>query len=156
MALCGFKTGFINMFSNKRVLGIFFQLVNNLFSFAEILVRMEQLEFIKQIACLSAVNVCMLPLQIYIPDSHAFTDQIINFNPFLVKIYHFERNKDVLFKFISKEILKLFIFSLRTNLVCKIYNLVCKTLNRYIINLRRTEVYFICQKVISYKAFPCY
>ena len=117
---------------------------------------MEQLKFIKLIACLSAVNVCVLPLQTYIPDSHTFTDQIINFDPFPVKIYRFERNEDVWFKFISKEIFKLFIFSLRTNLVCKIYNLVCKTLNRYMINLRCTEVYFICQKFISYKSFPCH
>ena len=35
------------MFSNERLLGIFFPLANNLYSFPEILVRMEQLKFIE-------------------------------------------------------------------------------------------------------------
>ena len=87
------------------------------------------------IACLSTVNVCVLPLQICRPDNHTFSHQIINFNPFLVKIFGFERNKDVSLKTIIKEICKLFIFSLRTNLVCKIYNLIYKVLKRYSLKL---------------------
>ena len=129
------------MFSNKTVLRIsFFWLANILCSFAEILVKMEQL---KLIACLPTVNIGVLPLQIYRPDRHIFSDQMINFNPFLAKIYRFERNEDVLFKFIRKEIFKLFTFSLRTNLVYKIYNLVCKISKRFIISIRCIEIYFI-------------
>ena len=131
------------MFSNKRVLTIIFRLANNLYSFAEILVKMQQLKFIETDCMRINGNVCVLPLQIYKPDSHTFSDQIINFNPFLVKIYCFERNKDVLFTFISKEIFKLFIFSLRNNLVCKIYNLVCNIFKGYMMNLRCIEMYFI-------------
>ena len=128
------------MFSNKTVLRIsFFWLANILCSFAEILVKMEQL---KLIACLPTVNIGVLPLQIYRPDRHIFSDQMINFNPFLAKIYRFERNEDVLFKFIRKEIFKLFTFSLRTNLVYKIYNLVCKISKRFIISIRCIEIYF--------------
>ena len=129
------------MFSNKTVLRIsFFWLANILCSFAEILVKMEQL---KLIACLPTVNIGVLPLQIYRPDRHIFSDQMINFNPFLAKIYRFERNEDVLFKFIRKEIFKLFTFSLRANLVYKIYNLVCKISKRFIISIRCIEIYFI-------------
>ena len=106
--------------------------------------------------CLSTVNVCVLPFQIYRPDSCTFSDQTIIFNPFLVEMYCLETNKDVLFKFISKEIFKLFIFSLRTNLVCKTYNLVCKMLKRYMINFRCIGMNFICQKVVSYKMFLCF
>ena len=131
------------MFSNKRVLTIIFRLANNLYSFTEILVNMQQLKFIESDSMRINGNVCVLPLQIYKPDSHTFSDQIINFNPFLVKIFCFERNKDVLFKFISKEIFKLFIFSLRNNLVCKIYNLVCHIFKGYMMNLRCIEMYFI-------------
>ena len=129
------------MFSNKTVLRIsFFWLANILCSFAEILVKMEQL---KLIACLPTVNIGVLPLQIYRPDRHIFSDQMINFNLFLAKIYRFERNEDVLFKFIRREIFKLFTFSLRTNLVYKIYNLVCKISKRFIISIRCIEIYFI-------------
>ena len=131
------------MFSNKTVLRIsFFWLANILCSFAEILVKMEQL---KLIACLPTVNIGVLPLQIYRPDRHIFSDQMINFNPFLAKIYRFERNEDVLFKFIRKEIFKLFTFSLRTNLVYKIYNLVCKISKRFIISIRCIEIYLVCK-----------
>ena len=84
------------------------------------------------------VNVCVLPLQIYRPDSHTFSD------------------KNVLFKFISKEVFKQFFFSLGTNLVCKIYNLLSKIFKHYMINLRYIDMYFICQKVISYKIFSNY
>lgn len=97
---------------------------------------------LKLIACLPTVNIGVLTLQIYRPDRHIFSDQMINFNPFLAKIYRFERNEDVLFKFIRKEIFKLFTFSLRTNLVYKIYNLVCKISKRFIISIRCIEIYF--------------
>ena len=118
----------------------FFWLANILYSFTKILVKMGQLKFVETGACLSTVNPCVLALQIYRPDKHILSDQIINVGPFLVKIYRFERSNDVLLKFVSKEIFKLFIFSLRTNLVCKTHILVCKISNCYITNLRCIEM----------------
>ena len=47
----------------------------------------------------------------------------------------------------------MFTFSLRTNLVHKIYSLVCKISKRFIISLRCIEMYFIYQKAFSYKFF---
>ena len=85
---------------------------------------MEQLKFIETECIPIVANVNVLALQIYWPDSHTFSDQIVNFIRFSVKMYRFERNKDVLSKFISKEISKLFIFFLlKTNLACKIFGL---------------------------------
>ena len=144
------------MFTNKRLLIIFFGWLISCTVWLKSQWKWNSWSLLELFACLSTVNVCVLRLQIYRPDSQTFLDQIINFNPFLVKIHCFERNKDVLFKFISKEIFKLFIFSLKTSLLCKIYNLVCKILKRYVINLRRIEMYFTYQKAFSYKVFPCY